>query len=302
MIRLEYGIPTDKIGIELRFGIEKGFFREEGIDLSIRVVFGGPEIAAMYDSGELKCGEIGSPPATTALARGAKFKIVGSGIRRRALQYFVVKPPVDSWADLKGAKIGVLSTGSCSYWFGRLVLQSHGIDPDRDTEVVGLGSRYADVIDLIEQDELQGAIISELNVSIGEYRKAFRILKTLTEPEYCPRMQWMVTVANCLVLEEEPSLVDAVLRACRRSYRYVLEHRDEFARFGATYFGIDVPTMLRAIERERDGMHYDCELDMPGLDLAIDLQRRLGAFSIPMRASDITDLRHLPATAARLAV
>ena len=48
MISVEYGIPTDKIGTELRFGIGKGFFRDEGLDVSIRVVFGGPEIAAMY--------------------------------------------------------------------------------------------------------------------------------------------------------------------------------------------------------------------------------------------------------------
>jgi ABC-type nitrate/sulfonate/bicarbonate transport system substrate-binding protein len=301
MIKLEYGIPTDKIGIELRFGIEKGLFREEGIDLSIRVVFGGPEIAAMYDSGELKCGEIGSPPATTALAGGARFKIVGSGVRRRALQYFVAAPSIGSWADLKGGTIGVLSNGSCSYWFGRLVLQSHGIDPDRDIKVVGLGSRYAKVIDLIEEGELQGAVISELNVSIGEYRQAFRILKTLTEPEYCPTMQWMVTVANCSFIDREPSLVEAVLRACRRSYHHTVAHRDEFARFGAAYFEIDVPTMLRAIDREREDMHYDCEVDMPGLELAIDLQRRLGAFRKPLRASDITDLRHLPANLDHMA-
>jgi NitT/TauT family transport system substrate-binding protein len=293
-MRLEYGIPTDKIGLELRLGIEKNFFRDEGVDLSLRVVFGGPEIAAMYDSGRLKIGEIGSPPATTALAKGARFKVVGSGIRRRAMQYFVAKPSIGAWEQLKGKAIGVLSEGSCSYWFGRLVLQSNGIDPDRDVEIVSLGARYARVVDLIEAGELQGAIISELNVSIGEYRQAIRILKALTEPEYCPAMQWMVTVANSRVIDREPSLVVAVLRACRRSYHYALEYRQEFASFGATYLGIDVPTMVRAIEREQQDMHYDCEVDMPGLDLAIDLQRRLGAFTAPLRASDITDLRHLP--------
>lgn len=294
MSSLEYGLPTDKIGTELRLGIEKGFFRDEGIDLAIRVVFGGPEIAAMYSSGALKIGEIGSPPATTALARGARFKIVGSGVRRRALQYFVVAPRIGGWSDLKGARIGALSAGSCSYWFGRLVLARHGLDPDKDVRIVGLGASYADVVELIEKGELQGAVISELNVSIGEYRKAFRILKALTEPEFCPNMQWMVTVANCDVIEREPELVRAVLRACRRSYHYAEANPDEFARFGAKFFDIDVPTMLRAIERERQDMHHDCEVDLPGLELAIDLQRRLGAFSTELRASDITDLRYLP--------
>ena len=34
MIALEYGIPTDKEALQLRLGIARGFFREEGIDLA----------------------------------------------------------------------------------------------------------------------------------------------------------------------------------------------------------------------------------------------------------------------------
>ena len=47
---VEYGIPTDKEAIQLRLGIERGCFRDEGLDLSLKVVFGGPEIAARYDA------------------------------------------------------------------------------------------------------------------------------------------------------------------------------------------------------------------------------------------------------------
>src|SRR3954463_831694 len=126
MINVEYGIPQDKGATHLRFGIAKGFFRDEGIDFRLRVVFGGPEIAACYDSGELEVGEMGTPPATTALAKGARFRIVASGIRRRALQYLVVNADIQSWEDLKGKNIGVLSKGSCSYWFARLLLQNNG--------------------------------------------------------------------------------------------------------------------------------------------------------------------------------
>ena len=32
-------------GLQLRLGVAKGFFRDEGVDLALRVVFGGPEIA-----------------------------------------------------------------------------------------------------------------------------------------------------------------------------------------------------------------------------------------------------------------
>jgi ABC-type nitrate/sulfonate/bicarbonate transport system substrate-binding protein len=88
--------------------------------------------------------------------------------------------------------------------------------------------------------------------------------------------------------------VRAVLRGCARSYHYAAEHPDELAHYGAACFGIDAPTMLRAVERERPDLHYDCRVDLPGLDQAIALQQRLGAFATPLDAASITDLRFLP--------
>jgi NitT/TauT family transport system substrate-binding protein len=294
MIKVEYGIPQDKGATHLRFGVAKGFFRDEGIDFHLRVVFGGPEIAACYDSGELKIGEMGTPPATTALAKGARFRIVASGIRRRALQYLVVNSDIQTWEDLKGKNIGVLSKGSCSYWFARLLLENNGLDPDRDANIVGLGSRYASVVDLFETGELQAGVLSEPTVSIGEYCRAFRMMKPLSDPEFCPSMQWSVTIANNDFIAREPELLSSVLRACKRSYQYSAAHDDEFAAFGAEYYGIDKSAMLRSMERERGDLHHECLVDMEGLDLAIGLQHRLGAFAVPMRASEITDLRYLP--------
>ena len=49
--------------------------------------------------------------------------------------------------------MGALSRGSCSYWFGRLVLAANGLDPDRDVELVGLNERYPKVVDLFESGE-----------------------------------------------------------------------------------------------------------------------------------------------------
>lgn len=294
MRKLDYGVPSDKVGMDIRFGIKKGFFASENLDLNVRIVFGGPEIAAMYESGELKIGEIGTPPATTALAQGATFKIIGSGVRRRALQYFVARPEISSWTDLKGKGVGALSKGSCSYWFARLVLDRNGMSPDGDVQVVGLGPKYADVVELLKSGEIHGAVISEPNISIGENRGALRILKALTEPEFCPTMQWMVVVANRDFLARSPELAAAVLRASRRSYHYVAAHPEEFAQFCADHLGTDASTILASIERERGDMHPDCEIDMDGLELAIDLQRRLGAFDKPMTAGDIVDLRYLP--------
>jgi NitT/TauT family transport system substrate-binding protein len=288
---IDYGVPTDRCGLQLRLGIEKDFFREEGIDLSIRTVFGGPELAAEFDSGRLKIGELGTPPGLTALAKGARFKIVGSGVRRGAVQYFVASRRLAGWPDLLASKLGVLSRGSCSDWYMREVLMHHKLDPDVDVTIVGLGPRYPQVLDLLADGELDGAILSEPHVSMGEQSGLFNVWLGLNSLDYMPRMQWTIAVANDDLLEKEPNLVHAMLRGCKRSYRYAANNRDEWAAFGARHFRITQETMAKSIERELHDLHFDCEIDAEGLDGAIALQQKLGAVTRPIRLADIIDSR-----------
>ena len=293
-IRIEYGVPTDREGLQLRLGVEKGFFREEGLDFSLKVVFGGPEIAAEYNSGRLKIGEMGTPPALTAIATGYRFRIVGSSVRRGAVQYLVAHPRLHTWKDLAGCKLAALTIGSCSYWFMRELLIHNGLDPDKDLTIVGLGARYPDVVDLIRTGVLDGAVISEPNVTIGEHAGIFRVWAGLAEADFVPRLQWCVFVANNTVLEEEPALVEAALRACRHSYRYAAGNPDEWAAFGARYFGVDRAIMQRAIAREINSLHFDCEIDVAGLRAAIALQQKLGAFDRELGLRDVGDFRFQP--------
>ncbi len=288
---VEYGVPTDRCGLQLRLGVEKGFFRDEGLDLTLRIVFGGPEIAAEYDSGRLPIGELGTPPGLTAIGKGARFKIVGSSVRRGAVQYFVVHPRLSDWSELAGANIGVLSHGSCSDWYTREVLRHHDLDPQTDVTIHGLGPRYPQVLKLLSDHELDGAMISEPNVTVGEEAGLFNVWLGMNRLDFVPRMQWSIVVANNDVLARDPELIAAVLRGCRRSYHYAAQNREEWADFGARYCGISRQTMLKSIEREFDDLHFDCALDLEGLDSAIALQRKLGAVSAPLRLADIVDSR-----------
>jgi ABC-type nitrate/sulfonate/bicarbonate transport system substrate-binding protein len=288
---VEYGVPTNRCGLQLRLGAERGYFRKEGIDLSLRVVFGGPEIAAEFDSGRLWIGEIGTPPALTALVNGARFKIVGSGVRRGAVQYFVAHPRFRTWRDLVNVRLGVLSRGSCSDWYVREVLMHHGIDPVADVTILGLGTRYPEVLELLAQNELDGAVLSEPHVTIGEQAGLFKVWLGMNRLDFVPRMQWTVAVANADLLASEPNLIAAVLRGCRRSYRYAADNRDEWADFGAHYFAIPRKTMMKSIEREFDDLHFDCAIDFEGLGAAVELQRKLGAVTKQLRLVDIVDSR-----------
>lgn len=293
MIKLEYGAPTDKDAVAVRFGIEKGFFRREGIDLSVRVVFGGPPLAAAYDSGVVQMGEIGSPPAIAALGQGAGFKIVGSGMWQKAHMYFGARPGIESWEEMKGKRIGLLTRGSCPEWFIRGMLVARGLDPDNHLTYVGLHDEYPRIAYALSEGRVDAGIMVEPNMSLAESLGAVRCWGAVHEQACFPSFQWVVQVARPAFIDAEPDLLRTVLRMSRYSARYAVEHVDEFVAFTARVFELPTAVAANAIARQVEHLNVDGEVDMAGLGEMIKLQRKLGALHRPMDAADIVDLRFL---------
>ena len=276
-ISLDYGVPTDRSGVNVRFGIEKGFFAAEGLNVSIRVIFGGPEIAAAYSSGELKIGELGTPPGITAIGNGHRFKIVGSGMPRGIGLFFLVRRGVDSWDALKGRTLGSLSIGSCSYWYLREMLSQNGIDPDHGVTIRGLGNDYPRQFELFRSGEIAALLSPEPNGSIGEAKDLVTVWGNVLSLAKVPQLQWAIQVANVSFLRSEPDLVRTFLRVAQRASRYLADHPDEWIDFNAALFGIDREVAAKSVARERPTLHFDGQLDQAGLTHAITLQHHLGA-------------------------
>ena len=294
LTKIEYGVPTDKSADTVRLGVEKGIFEEEGLDLSVQVVFGGPEIAAAYGSGELRIGEIGSPPAINAIAAGKPFKIVASGCRRRAHMFFGVRKGIRSFEELKGKKLGLLGIGSCPDWIARKILKQHGLEPGKDVAFTPLLKDYPRIIDIMEEGGIDACLAVEPNLSIGEEKGLLDVWAAGFDEPYLPHYQWVVRVARTDLIESDPELVAAVMRGCRRSAHYAAQHVDEWVAFAARQFSASEWAVMRAIERELPHYHLDCRIDMSGLQVAVDMQHELGGIARPMQAEDFVDLRFQP--------
>lgn len=292
---LDYGVPTDKCAATVRLGIEKGFFRDEGIDLAVRVVYGGPPLAKAYDSGELQFGEIGSPPGTMFMSQGYDFKVVGGALRRKAHTYLCVGKHIKDWEGLRGRKIALLTRGSCPEWFLRAMLVERGLDPDNHVEYVGLGEEYSRVVDVFRSGRVDAFIAVEPAPSVAEVEGIVNVWGAVYDEPSLPQYQWIIHVAKSGFIQREPELIRAALRACRRSAHYAAKNVDEWADFGARQYGIGREVMAHSIRRELPHMHLDGQVDVQGLDEMIRLQQRLGAIKRPMEAAEICDLRFAPA-------
>ena len=290
-IRLEYGIPAEQSGLAVRFGIAKGFFANAGIHLAMRTIYGGPELAAALNNGEIKIGELGSPPGITAIGRGGRLKIVASSVERGLGFFLIVDPLIKSWADLKGTTAGGLSRGSCGYWYLQQILAQHGIELEKDVAFSELGADYDRQVELLRSRKINLILSTEPYCAQAEKLGVANLWGGVGDLGELPRIQWMVVVVNENFLSEQPDHVRAFLRAAQQASYYVIGHLEEYIDFSATHFGIERDIIERAFRRELPYHHFGGELDLPGLQRAIDLQYRLGAISRVLSLNEVADLR-----------
>ena len=205
--KVVYGMPTERSAPSVQYGVAKGFFRDEGIDLFAQAFHGGPAIAAALDCGELEFAHLGTPPALVARSRGARFRAVGSAIKRRLHLYFGIRSNIAQVEDLRGGRLGLLSMGSCDEWVGRRMLQDHGLQAGADVELVPVFQGYENIVGLIAARDIDGAIAIEPSMSLGEEEGVLKIWAAAFDEPYLPVFQWNVLAAS-------DRLIGADLRYC----------------------------------------------------------------------------------------
>ena len=292
---IEYGVPSGNDALTVRFGIEEGVFSNEGLDLSIKMLFGGPEIAAAFDAGAVPIGSLGSPSGIPAMAAGKRFRVIASGCRQQAHLYLGVRKHIADYDDLRGKRIGLLSIGSCPSWIVHRMLAHHGLDANRDVTLVPLHDKYPRIIELMKEGEIDACLATEPNLAIGEERDILNVWAAGYEDVYLPDFQWIVRVANTDFIEREPETVSAVLRGCKASAHHAASNFNEFIRFVARYYEASESAVRRAMEREFPRYQLDCSLDMAGLKKSIDMLYELGGIDRPRSPEEFTDANFLPA-------
>ncbi len=293
--KIEYGVPTEESGVTVRLGIEQGIFAEEGLDVSMKTVFGGPQIAAAFDSGELLIGEMGSPPAINAIAAGMRFRIIASGCRQQAQMYLCVRSDIEDYEGLRGTRLGLLGLGSCPDWIARQILASHGLDAEKDLTIVPLLKDHGKIVAMIEDGRLDAALCAEPIASIGEERGIMKVWAAGYDHPAMRHFQWLVRVARSDLIEQEPDLIAAVLRGCRRAAHYAADNQDQLVDLMIRHHGADEASARRALARDMPRYELDCRLDMAGLQKAVEMQLDLGGIEREIAAESLVDPRFQPA-------
>jgi len=130
---------SDSVSITpLLYGIEKGFYRKEGIDLQFRVLRGELAVSSIVAGKDVDY-MYGAGTAFFAAVRGVPMKIFSHDFKS-VLFYLMGNSRIQSGQDLKGKKVAVASLSGTGAAATRASLRAIGVDPDREVTLIVIGA------------------------------------------------------------------------------------------------------------------------------------------------------------------
>lgn len=123
----------------LYVAIEKGYFKDENIDLTLVTGFGADKTMTAVISGEADIGFMGSEASVYMYSEGASDYVVNfAQLTQRAGNFLIARQDNEhfQWADLKGKTVLGGRKGGMPEMVFEYILKENGIDPEKDLTII----------------------------------------------------------------------------------------------------------------------------------------------------------------------
>ena len=270
----------------LVYGIEKGFYRKEGVDLQFRILRGDLAISAMLGSKEVDY-IYGAGTAFLAAVRGASVRILSHDFKS-VLFYLMAQPDVQSPKDLKGKKIAVSSLGGTGAASARASLSALGLDPDRDMTFIVIGAASIRMA-AMETGSVQAAIMP-VPWNSRMKQKGFKELifagKVISQP-----LTGIATTKE--KIEQNPERTRKVLRGFLRALKAVKRESKEGTEFIARKFNLEPQVADETYRAVLQTLSDDGTVSQQVLQELLEQVKKEAGVKREISVGDIVDYRML---------
>jgi NitT/TauT family transport system substrate-binding protein len=276
-----YGIAAN--GMPYAIAMEKGFFKQQGADVSgiLSSNGGGTSIRNLL-GGNLDYGEVDLAGTVAAIEQGNDLHIISDNVLTVGEFVWAVKPdsPIKSLKDFKGHKVGYTNPRSTSQALNILLVQTIGLT-QADVDPIKVGGFGEQVVAL----NLGAIDIATLADPVWSKNSA-RLRTVVRAADALPPLCNVVGVATGKAIAEHGDFLRAVLRARREAVEFMYAHPDEAGDIVARAYDLD-PAIARQAVRNLTAMAPDAtrpywgtgRFDIKGMDGMIAAQRGVGAYS-----------------------
>ena len=260
--------------------IEEGYFKEEGLDLTLVTGFGADKVMAAVLSGDAEIGFMGAEASVYAFQEGANDPVVNfAQLTQRAGNFLVAREemPDFKWEDLKGKDVLGGRKGGMPEMVFEYILKQQGIDPEKDLE--------------INQSIDFGSTAAAFSGGLGDFSVEFEPSATALEKEgagyvvaslgvdsgYVPYTSYC---AKSSYMKENPEVMQKFTNALQKGMDYVQNHTpEEIAEVIAPQFSeTDLETITAIVKRyyEQDTWKENLIFEQESFELLQDVLEDAG--------------------------
>jgi NitT/TauT family transport system substrate-binding protein len=285
---------NDPSGASYGIALEKGFFKQNGIDISgiISGAGGGSSVRNAMAS-DLGYGDVTAAPVIAAAEQGQDVKIIGITSRSLADLVLIVMPnsPLKTAADLRGKKFGISNPKSLGEMLGVLVMEKAGLKAG-DVQMTAFGS-LSGALTALENGVVEATAIP---LVLFRTRGGASKYRQLIPTQDLPLIPSQLGMATGKAMKEWPDKLRAIQLARREGTRFIYEHTDEAIEILSRLYAPLPPNDVAAMVKELVAVKFWTEgrIEMPLLENTVHAMKGVGMLDKDVDLSKIVDASFLP--------
>jgi NitT/TauT family transport system substrate-binding protein len=273
--------------------IEKGYFADEGIKLTLDTGYGADKVMAALISGDADIGFMGAEASIYCYVEGNDdYAVNFAQLTQRAGNFLVAREPIENfkWEDLKGATVLGGRSGGMPEMVFEYILKQQGIDPSKDLTIdqsIDFGLTAAAFI------EGKGDYTVEFEpyaTSLEQEGSGYVVASLGTDSGYVPYTAYS---AKKSFLEKNPDTIQKFTNAMQKGMEYVNSHTaKEIAEVIAPQFSeTDTDTIATIVDRylQQNTWKTNLVFEKDGFELLEEILMEAGELDATVPYEDLVN-------------
>ena len=228
--------------------LAKGFFKEEGLDVTLTTTPGGDKTMTALISGGADVALVGSETSIYVYAQGANDPVINfAQLTQTDGTFLVAREKINnfSWDLLKGKTFLGQRKGGMPQMVGEFVLKKHGIDPHQDLNLIQ-NIDFANIANAFASGTGEFVQLFEPTASIFEKEGKGHIVASFgKESGHVPYTTFM---ARDSYMKKNKATIEKFTRAIYKAQQWVESHSaEEIAKAVESYFPDTDPKIMKTV-------------------------------------------------------
>ncbi|HWO42167.1 MAG TPA: ABC transporter substrate-binding protein [Candidatus Eisenbacteria bacterium] len=250
---------------------ERGYMREEGIDLNIVVMATAAGLQAVI-AGEMDFTGSGSSALVAITQGNAPLKTV-LAVNDQVLQWLMVRPQYSAFKDLKNKKVAVTGVAAVATYMLKKVASKYGLDGNKDLTFLAMppGQRLAAL--------QSGVVDAGLLTSEERFAALDQGMREILYLGKEVKNSWGTVATSEQFIKAKPKLMHGFMRASLKALRLVKQNRE---------VAIDAMMKFSELNRSSATRTYDALIETFTTDGVVDEETQKNDLEIVREVLNVT--------------